>query len=295
MPGWSDVFDEISIAAQINPHDYVRGKYLKKLHEHTKRNVICYYSAFLTKTGDNLSIRDSDMTGFMNAVKDIDTSLGLDLILHTPGGSPMAAEAIVNYLRSKFGTNIRIIVPQIAMSAGTMIACAGKEIVMGNQSSLGPIDPQVFGKAAFNIKKEYEDAKAELLTNPASAEYWSMLLGKYPPAMIYDCMNAIELSTELATKWLLSGMFKGKSSAEKKAAKVVSWLNQNTESKNHGRHFDKQTCKNNGLKIVDLETNGMDEFQDLILSLHHSYMLLFANVGASKIIENHKRKAFVVN
>ena len=62
------------------------------------------------------------MTGFMNALKGMDCSKGLDLILHTPGGSPAAAEAIVSYLRSKFHNDIRVIVPQISMSAGTMIA-----------------------------------------------------------------------------------------------------------------------------------------------------------------------------
>lgn len=95
----------------------------------------------------------------MNTVRGLDCSKGLDLILHTPGGSPMAAEAIVKYLRSKFGKDIRVIVPQLAMSAGTMIACSAKEIVMGKQSSLGPIDPQLNGIPAYSIQNEFEDAK----------------------------------------------------------------------------------------------------------------------------------------
>jgi ClpP class serine protease len=45
----------------------------------------------------------------------------LDLIVHSPGGSPEATEAIVTYLRSKFN-DIRVIVPQAAMSAATMLA-----------------------------------------------------------------------------------------------------------------------------------------------------------------------------
>lgn len=99
--------------------------------EHTGRNVISYYSSWLTKNGvQNLDICDADMTGFMTAVNGIECQKGLDLILHTPGGDPTAAEVIVNYLRSKFNSDIRVIVPQLAMSAGTMIACAGKEIIM---------------------------------------------------------------------------------------------------------------------------------------------------------------------
>ena len=77
----------------------------------------------------------------MTCIHGMDCSKGLDLVLHTTGGSPAAAEAIVNYLRAKFGNDIRVIVPQLAMSAGTMIACSAKQIIMGKQSSLGPIDP----------------------------------------------------------------------------------------------------------------------------------------------------------
>ena len=45
-----------------------------------------------------LEINDEDMNGFMAAVHKLDRSLGLDLILHTPGGSIASTEAIVRYL-----------------------------------------------------------------------------------------------------------------------------------------------------------------------------------------------------
>lgn len=140
MAGWSEILAEIDSAPDVL--DVTRKKYLEKLANYTDHNVVAYYSSFLTKRAKNIDINDTDMNGFMNAFRDMDYSKGLDLILHTPGGSPEAAESIVNYIKSKFGNNFRIIVPQLAMSAGTMIACAGKEIVMGNHSSLGPIDPQ---------------------------------------------------------------------------------------------------------------------------------------------------------
>ncbi len=72
-------------------------------------------------------------------------SLGLDLILHTPGGEIDATESIVNYLRQMFEDDIRVIVPQIAMSGGTLIACACKQILVGSRSNLGPIDPHLLG------------------------------------------------------------------------------------------------------------------------------------------------------
>ena len=75
----------------------------------------------------------------------------LDLILHSPGGYPEAAEAIVAYLRSRFA-DIRVIVPQLAMSAATMIACAADKIVLGKHSFLGPTDPQIMLATPLGVR-----------------------------------------------------------------------------------------------------------------------------------------------
>ena len=101
----------------------------------------------------------------MNSIKGLDVNKGLDLILHTPGGNPTATEGIVKYLHSRFGDDIRVIVPQMAMSAGTMLACAAREIVMGKHSCLGPIDPQYGGVPAYNIVTEFRQAKDDLDNN----------------------------------------------------------------------------------------------------------------------------------
>jgi hypothetical protein len=287
MPSWNDIFHEIN----QNPYDVVRRKYLRDLFQKTDRNMIAYYSAFLTKNGPGLSLDDADMAGFMSTVHGMDRTKGLDLILHTPGGNPTAAEALVKYLHSMFEDDVRVIVPQLAMSAGTMIACSGKEIVMGKQSSLGPIDPQINGMAAFNIRKVFDDAKADLQTSPQNTQYWALQLSKYPSSLVYDCINAIDLSSELVRGWLKNGMFKDSPDSEKTIDKIIAHLNQNEMSKNHGRHFDKDTCKSIGLKIVDIEED--QDFQDAVLSIHHVYLLLLSNTNIVKIIENQNEKAFI--
>ncbi len=111
----------------------------------TGRNIILYATAW-TKTGKQivtpeiLSITDEDIQGLMEVIHGLKGE-SLDLILHSPGGSIEAAEAFVTYIRTKF-SNIRVIIPQAAMSAATMIACSANAIVMGKHSSIGPIDPQ---------------------------------------------------------------------------------------------------------------------------------------------------------
>ena len=112
-------------------------------------------------------ITDNDMNGFMNSISGMDEkSKGLDLILHTPGGGVTATESIVNYLRKVFNKDIRVIVPHLAMSAGTMIACSSKEIVMGKESSLGPIDPQYRGVPAQGVLNEFESAMSDIGLSP---------------------------------------------------------------------------------------------------------------------------------
>lgn len=144
MPSWGEVLRELNGAA--NPLDVMRRKYLAIMHKYTKRNIIAYYSAFIQKPGlEGTGIDDNDKNAFMQAVCGLDRSKGLDLILHTPGGAIAATESIVYYLRKMFGNDIWVFVPQIAMSAGTMISLSAKEIVMGKQSNLGPIDPQFGG------------------------------------------------------------------------------------------------------------------------------------------------------
>lgn len=289
MAGWDDILDEIKSSPLKNAVDEVRHQYLRRLSELTGRNTIAYYSSWLTRRVENTDINDNDMNGFMNTVRGLDCENGLDLVLHTPGGSPMAAEAIVKYLRSKFGKNIRVIVPHMAMSAGTMIACSAKEIIMGKQSSLGPIDPQLNGIPAYSIQSEFEDAKIDLANGTQNFNYWRLLLSKYPAAYVKMAMDAIALSDTLLREWLGSCMLEG--AASETIEKVCNSLNEHVDSKAHARHFDASFCKSIGLHIIDLEAH--QRLQDAVLSVHHCYVHTFASTAAVKIIENQNGKAFI--
>ena len=289
MAGWDDILDEIKRSPLKNAVDEVRHQYLRRLSELTGRNTIAYYSSWLTRRVENTDINDNDMNGFMNTVRGLDCENGLDLVLHTPGGSHMAAEAIVKYLRSKFGKNIRVIVPHMAMSAGTMIACSAKEIIMGKQSSLGPIDPQLNGIPAYSIQSEFEDAKIDLANGTQNFNYWRLLLSKYPAAYVKMAMDAIALSDTLLREWLGSCMLED--AASETIEKVCNSLNEHVDSKAHARHFDASFCKSIGLHIIDLEAD--QRLQDAVLSVHHCYVHTFASTAAVKIIENQNGKAFI--
>lgn len=292
MASITEVLKEIGSVP--GPLDVIRRKYIKELSDYTGRNTIVYYSGWLSKQDAiNTDINDLDMSGFMENVKGLDCSKGLDLIIHTPGGNPMAAESIVKYLRNKFKKDIRVIVPHLAMSAGTMIACSGKSIVMGKHSSLGPIDPQLNGIPAYNIKKEFEQAKNEVTSNPNSIMYWKIKLEKYPAAFLNMAISSIELAEVLVKEWLGTCMFDSEKDSEK-IDKIIKGLNENEKSKSHGRHFDLEFCDNLGLKIEKLEDD--QELQDKVLSIHHAMILTFNNFPAAvKIIENNKDGTMIYN
>ena len=286
MADWTGILKEITEEEISNPLDLVRKKYIKQLHKQTGRNVICYYSGFLDiHTNPNVSINDSDMSGFMTAIHNMDKSKGLDLILHTPGGEVTATEAIGNYLRKVFGNDIRVIVPQMSMSGGTMLACISKEIIMGKHSSIGPIDPQIGGVPAYGVIQEFENAKNEIARNPAAMPLWQIIISKYHPTFIGQCYKAIELSTELIKQWLLQGdMFKDEPNKETMVDTILDFLNNNEYTKIHSRHIDNEKAKSIGLKIVNLEDD--EKLQDAVLSIHHCYMHTFSNSNAVKIIES---------
>ena len=90
MPNWNEVLQQIhQIQAQgQNASGIVRSHFLEQLHQRTGRNIIAYYSGFLSKPNiGGTEINDEDKNGFMIAVHKLDRSKGLDLFLHTPGGS----------------------------------------------------------------------------------------------------------------------------------------------------------------------------------------------------------------
>ncbi len=294
MATWEQICEEVRIESNQSPQDRVRRKYLAALNKKTKRNVIAYYSGWLQKPGlppEMSSITDDDKNSFMAAVHGMDRTKGLDLVLHTPGGDIAATESIVDYLQKMFNNDIRVIVPQLAMSAGTMIACTAKEIVMGKHSNLGPIDPQFNGIPAYGVIEEFEKAKEEIKKDPSSIPVWQVVVSKYHPAFIGECEKAIEWSKSLAQTWLKSIMFDGDEAANSKIKTIIFELSNHANTKNHARHIPKEKCKDMGLKIVDLESD--QNMQDLVLSVHHSFMNTFQTTAAVKIIENHQGKAVV--
>lgn len=293
MPDWSELYSEINKKRIASPYDAMRRRFIKSIEKITGRNVIIYYSGWLQKSfvpGVNFSICDADKTGFMTAIHKLNKAKGLDLILHTPGGDMAATESLIDYLHAIFGNNIRAIIPQMAMSGGSMIACACKEILMGAQSSLGPFDPQINGTPCQAILADLNRAGMAMKKDMSSVYTWQPILQKYNLGFFSQCIQAIEMADAVVKKNLTACMFEGLSDAETRAETIIQQLGSHIKTKMHERHIHKEDAKELGLSIIDLEDD--QELQDAVLSLHHACILTFEQTPSVKIIEN-RNKSYI--
>jgi ClpP class serine protease len=93
-----------------------------------------------------------DAQTIIAAIKETPQDMPIDLVIHTPGGLVLAAMQIARAVEAH-KAKVTVYVPVYAMSGGTLIALAADEIVLGEFSVLGPIDPQIVGLPAASIIK----------------------------------------------------------------------------------------------------------------------------------------------
>jgi hypothetical protein len=282
-----------------SPQDILRRKYLAELHALTGRAVIVYETAFLESRPIDpviVQIHLGDVQGFMEACSNV-TQTNLDLILHSPGGQAEATESIVKYLRNRF-RHIRAIVPQAAMSAATMLALAADEIVMGEHSQLGPIDPQYNlqtpegprGAPGQAILDQFELAKEEC-KDATKLAAWLPILRMYGPGAIALIQHQQRLSKELVAGWLETYMFRRRANRAMLAATAAEWFGDFKTFKSHGRPVHLADARRLHLRVTALESDPA--LQDAVLSLHHAEQITLGTTPAAKIIENHHGRAFI--
>ena len=302
MPTWGEIMEQrTALLAQGQQADRILlNQFLAGLSAKTDRDTILYATRWTQPlmqgvSPDLLSITEEDLQGMMEVIHGLKRPK-LDLILHSPGGSAAAAEAIVLYLRSKF-KNVRVIVPQAAMSAATMLACSADEIVLGKHSFLGPIDPQFvlntpLGQRAVpaDAVREQFDQAIEECQNPKKAVAWFPMLAQYGPDILVQCENTSALSKELVKNWLKTYMFKDDPKKASKSSSIARWLADHKRFKTHSRHISRDELAGHGLKIIPLEKD--QDVQDLVLSVFHTVTQFFDSGGVIKLLANNIGKAF---
>lgn len=188
------------------------------------------------------------------------------VILDTAGGIVEVVERIVRVFRHHYD-EVRFLVPDRAMSAGTVLAMSGDEILMDYHSCLGPIDPQIERDGrlvpALSYLSQYEDLIEKSLSQQLSTAEL-VLLQKLDLAELHQFELARDLSIDLLRRWLASYKFKDwietesrgepvtQQMKEERADWIARQLNDHQRWLTHGRGIDMQTLQDElKLKIQD--------------------------------------------
>jgi len=112
--------------------------FLRRMQERRGSSVICvvHSASMHSELVDMTTAKD-----VLRALSAVDPDAPLDIVLHTPGGVSFHGWQIAQALKAHRGRKT-VFVPYFAWSAGTIIALAADEIVMGPHAALGPIDTQ---------------------------------------------------------------------------------------------------------------------------------------------------------
>ncbi len=197
-----------------NAERYGRQTQIKQMQEKTNSRLLCYVA------GNGAQITRDDIIGFVELLHNVPRPFNIDLLLQTGGGDINAAEKIVFMLRSAVGTEgrLRVIVPDFAKSAGTLIALAADKILMSDSSELGPIDPQfpkrdsdgtVRWLSVLNYLEAYETISVQVRQNPADVAA-TIMLSKFDPTMLVQFEAVKRRARTLAEQHLHRWMFQKK-------------------------------------------------------------------------------------
>lgn len=304
MPSWNELLRDLEKQSDDKAKSewllVEQQRALNKVSELRKnRNVIFYASAFLQKPAAPpflLQLTYEEINGFMSVMHGMEWRKGLTLILHTPGGMSNAAETIISYLHTKFDY-IEVIVPTFAMSAGTMICLASDKLIMGRQSQLGPIDPQIplggRSVSARAIMDQFSMAKKELSKDVRLAHLWAPILQSLGPALIQEANNALDYSEEMVKGWLEKRMLRNKIDPKKAAKRAASYFNKASMHKSHGRRIDREEARSQGIEVDMLEAD--QDLQEWVLTAYHLVTLAFEKGTASKLLASNMGRLWVKN
>lgn len=270
-----------------------RRQLLVEIERLTQRNALNYSATAIGMPGEILMT--PDIVNLTRVMSKGERLRGVDLILNTPGGQPEVAEKIVTTLRHFYDDDLRVIVPECAKSAGTIVCLGADVILMGYCSELGPIDPQMATKdgqgndvfrsahAIIESVDSYVKKTHEAIVKNKPFQAFVRLLDFHPDlTFVEECRLAQKLSQEIAKRWLKAKMLSGD---HKKAESTAQALSRADQLYSHGRAIDYLQARDElGLKVEYLPPE--DPLWRKVWELHIRCHLSHYMVGQVKIIES---------
>ena len=176
---------------------YQRQEGIRAYEETTGRSLVIFWGPIFPPV----------VTPFADAVNDVPVCSPLDLMVTSLGGHGETAIRMASMCHAG-RDDFRVVVPDTAASAATLLALAAEAIVMSDTSALGPVDPQVYLPArknfypAKNIVKIVDDLDHRTKENPHAFELYSALLADVDAILYQTAKDAIERTEELVPEVL---------------------------------------------------------------------------------------------
>jgi serine dehydrogenase proteinase len=204
----------------------------------------------------------------------------LVVLLETGGGLIEITQRVVDVLRHHYD-RVEFVIPDFAMSAGTVLAMSGDVIYMDYYSILGPIDPQMKrpdGEGyipALGYIEQYERLIEKSQKGILTTAEMAILLQKFDMAELASYEHARELSVNLIQEWLTKYKFKDWNVADDKkkerAEEIARKLNQTERWHSHGRGISMAVLRGElELKISDF---GEDSNLSSAIRKYHTLLV----------------------
>ena len=175
------------------------------------------------------------------------------IILTSPGGSAETVEKLVDIVRYHY-QQVHFVIPDEAMSAGTIFALSGDKIYMDYTSSLGPIDPQVHNGKEWVPALGYLDQVEKMIQKSAEGKLTDaelVILQNLDLAMLSRYEQAKNLTITLLKRWLVDYKFRDwmthrtdptklhqpvtPAEKQERAEEIAKMLSDNKQWHSHGR------------------------------------------------------------
>lgn len=241
---------------------YERQELIGRIQQRSKRTLICFL------TGPAAGINRDDTLGFADLLYNLTSGEPIDLLLNTHGGDIDAAEKLIVMVQKVVGkAELRVIVPDCAKSAGTLMALGADEILMSDSSELGPIDPQIVLRDAndnlipHSIQSHLEAFKenSEALSKDPQDEVARIMLEKMDPATLRLFKGIHLRARKLAEQLLVRGMFR---SGGGNSTEVAGALMDTKRWYSHGQMIDADAASVIGLHVRQIDGNS-DEWREI--------------------------------
>jgi ClpP class serine protease len=268
---YDKILQEIQEAVTDAHSQTKKRQYLiKKLEKRHGSRIMMYVS----KIDFPIDYNDVQLIGGM--LESIGQSENIDFIIQSGGGNGVVAEKIVDMIRQYCSTRFRVMIPNLAKSAATMLALGADDILMGITSEIGPIDAQIpivqGGMTHYISAQSFVDARDRLEKKTEEAvksgspyQAYIAQLSALDSGFIDYCEKSMLFGQDCVVKLLCKYMLKDDPDKEQKANDIAKDLTSTSKYFSHGRTINVRQIHDvasdnclKDLKVTELDKGSED-------------------------------------